>query len=82
VVAYCGAVSVLRHIEGFTCQHQNANIHFKQVLAEHTPQLMDSSIHDQLLNFVNWRKAEGRAPTDFSKIYAISRKTALHQARG
>ena len=65
MVADCGALSVLRHIEGFTCQHQNANIHFKQVLAEHTPQLMDNGIHDELLNFVNRRKAGGGAPTDF-----------------
>jgi hypothetical protein len=81
VVADCGAVSVLRHIEGSTCQHQNANALFKQVLAEYTPQLMDGGIHDELLIFVNWRKAEGRAPTDFSKIYAISSKMNLHQAR-
>ena len=82
MVADCGAVSVLRHIEGSRCRHHNANTLFKQVLAEYTPQLMDSGIHDELLNLVNWRKAEGRAPTNFSKIFAISRKTALHQARG
>ena len=78
--AGCGAVGVLRHIEGSTCRHHNANTLFKQVLAEHTPQLMDGGIHDELLNFVNWRKAEGRAPTDFLKIYAISSKMNLHQA--
>ena len=53
---------------------------FKKVLAEYTPQLMDNGINDELLNFVNWRKAEGRAPTDFLKIYAISSKMSLHQA--
>ena len=80
VVADCGAVSVLRHIEGSTCRHHNANTLFKQVLAKHTPQLMDSGIHDELLNFVNLRKAGGRAPTDFLKIYATSSKMSLHQA--
>ena len=65
MVADCGAVSVLRHIEGSTCRHQNANTLFKQVLAEHTPQLMDSGIHDELLDIVNLRKAEDGAPTDF-----------------
>ena len=33
--------------------------------AEHTPPPMDSGIHDELLDFVNRRKAEGGAPTDF-----------------
>ena len=45
--------------------HQRANTHFKQVLAEYTPPPMDSGIHDELLDFVNRRKAEGGAPTDF-----------------
>jgi trimethylamine:corrinoid methyltransferase-like protein len=53
VVADCGAVSVLRHIEGSRCRHHNANTLFKQVLAEYAPQLMDSGIHDELLNLVN-----------------------------
>ena len=65
MVADCGAVSGFRHIEDSTCQHQNANTLFKQILAEHTSQLMDSGIHDELLDFVNRRKAEGGAPTDF-----------------
>jgi trimethylamine--corrinoid protein Co-methyltransferase len=65
VVANCGAVSVLRHILGSTCQHQNANTLFKQVLAKYTPSPMDSDINDELLNFVNRRKAGGGAPTDF-----------------
>ena len=82
MAADCGAVRVLRHIEGSTCRHHNANTLFKQVLAKHTPRLMDNGIHDELLNLVNWRKAEGRAPTNVSKFFAISRKTALHQARG
>ena len=45
--------------------HQRANTHFKQVLAEYTPPPMDRGIHDELLDFVNRRKAEGGAPTDF-----------------
>ena len=65
MAADCGAVRVLRHIEGSTCRHHNANTLFKQVLAKHTPQLMDSGIHDELLDFVNRRKADGGAPTDF-----------------
>ena len=45
--------------------HQRVNTHFKQVLAEYTPPPMDSGIHDGLLDFVDRRKAEGGAPTDF-----------------
>ena len=65
MAADCGAVRVLRHIEGSTCRHHNANTLFKQVLAKYTPPPMDSDINDELLNFVNRRKAEGGAPTDF-----------------
>ena len=35
-------------------------------IAEYTPPLMDSDNHDELLDFVNRRKAEGSAQTDFS----------------
>lgn len=45
--------------------HQRANTHFKQVPAEYTPPPTDSGIYDELLDFVNRRKAEGGAPTDF-----------------
>ena len=65
VAAYYGVVGFLSHNEGPTCRHQNANTHFKKVLAKYTPEPMDSDINDELLNFVNWRKAEGGAPTDF-----------------
>ena len=37
----------------------------RSFLAEYTPPPMDSGIHDELLGFVNRRKAEGGAPTDF-----------------
>ena len=65
MVVDCGAVVILRHDDGSTCLHQNANTHFKQVLAEYMPPPMYSDINDELLNFVNRRKAEGGAPTDF-----------------
>ena len=60
-----GVVGFLRLNEGLKYRHQNANTHFKKVLAEYTPPPMDSGIHDELLDFVNRRKAEGGAPTDF-----------------
>ena len=81
VAAYYGVVGFLRHNEGLKCGHQNDNTHFKKVLAEYTPPLMDRDIHGEFLNFVNRRKSEGGAPIDFSKIYAISSKMNLHQAR-
>ena len=65
VAADYGVVGFLRHKRGLTDRHQNANTHFKKVLAEYTPPPMDSGIHDELLDFVNRRKAEGGAPTDF-----------------
>ncbi|NDG37305.1 MAG: methyltransferase, partial [Alphaproteobacteria bacterium] len=45
--------------------HQRANTQFKQVLNEYTPPPMDPAIHDELRDFVDRRKAEGGAPTDF-----------------
>jgi trimethylamine--corrinoid protein Co-methyltransferase len=45
--------------------HQRANTQFKQVLNEYTPPPMDPAIHDELLDFIDRRKAEGGAPTDF-----------------
>jgi trimethylamine--corrinoid protein Co-methyltransferase len=45
--------------------HQRANTQFKQVLNEYTPPPMDPAIHDELRNFIDRRKAEGGAPTDF-----------------
>ncbi|XDZ69543.1 trimethylamine methyltransferase family protein [Alphaproteobacteria bacterium LSUCC0226] len=45
--------------------HQRANTQFKQVLNEYTSPPMDPAIHDELRDFVDRRKAEGGAPTDF-----------------
>jgi trimethylamine--corrinoid protein Co-methyltransferase len=44
---------------------KRANAIMKDILAEFTPPPMDAGIHDELLDFVNRRKAEGGVPTDF-----------------
>ena len=45
--------------------HQRANAQFKEVLNEYTLPPMDPAVHDELVDFVDRRKAEGGAPTDF-----------------
>ena len=50
---------------GSVTTEKRANAIMKDILAEFTPPPMDASIHDELLDFVNRRKAEGGVPTDF-----------------
>jgi hypothetical protein len=39
---------------------------FKRIVAEFEPPPMDAAIREELADFVERRKAEGGAPTDFS----------------
>jgi trimethylamine--corrinoid protein Co-methyltransferase len=50
---------------GSVTTEKRANAIMKDILAEFTPPPMDAGIHDELLDFVNRRKAEGGVPTDF-----------------
>ncbi|MGB2304204.1 MAG: trimethylamine methyltransferase family protein, partial [Candidatus Puniceispirillales bacterium] len=50
---------------GSITTEKRANAIMKNILAEFTPPPMDTAIHDELLDFVNRRKAEGGVPTDF-----------------
>lgn len=50
---------------GSITTEKRANAIMKDILAEFTPPPMDTAIHDELLDFVNRRKAEGGVPTDF-----------------
>ncbi|WP_299791565.1 trimethylamine methyltransferase family protein [uncultured Marivita sp.] len=44
---------------------ERAHVLYKAILEEFEPPPMDEAIHEELLDFVNRRKAEGGAPTDF-----------------
>ncbi|MDA9930026.1 trimethylamine methyltransferase family protein [Alphaproteobacteria bacterium] len=45
--------------------HQRANAAWKQILAEYEPPLIDQAIDEELQAFVENRRREGGAPTDF-----------------
>ena len=44
---------------------ERANTVMKSILAECTPPPIDQAIDDELKDFMDRRKAEGGAPTDF-----------------
>jgi trimethylamine--corrinoid protein Co-methyltransferase len=50
---------------GSVTTEKRANAIMKDILAEFNPPPMDAAIHDELLDFVNRRKAEGGVATDF-----------------
>lgn len=50
---------------GALSTERRANAVMKSILADFTPPSMDEAIHDELVDFVERRKAEGGAPTDF-----------------
>ena len=50
---------------GAVWTHQRANAAWKQVLAEYEQPAIDPSIDEELCAFVDRRRAEGGAPTDF-----------------
>ena len=52
-------------LNGAAWTAQRAHKIFKDILDEFTPPLMDESIKEELAEFVDRRKAEGGAPTDF-----------------
>ena len=67
---YASLLSDWRNFEtwqeaGSLWAHQRANAQFKEVLNEYTLPPMDPAVHDELVDFVDRRKAEGGAPTDF-----------------
>jgi len=53
------------HEAGAHWTHQRANAKFKAVLAEYEAPPLDVAAHDALKDFVEQRRAEGGAPTDF-----------------
>ena len=50
---------------GAVWTERRANKMWKQILAEFEPPPMDESVREELQSFVERRKAEGGAPTDF-----------------
>ena len=51
--------------DGGLWAHQRANTQYKTVLEEYVEPPMDPAIREELVNFVDRRKAEGGAATDF-----------------
>ena len=51
--------------DGGLWAHQRATKHYKTALGEYVNPPMESAILEELISFVNRRKSEGGAPTDF-----------------
>ena len=44
---------------------ERAHLLFKEIISDFAPPFLDNTIHDELTEFVDRRKREGGAPTDF-----------------